>query len=93
MRIVNRPGDPGGTEMQLAAVMVEGKGFVYFLPPGTNKAQLGAPHFVATPGVIFGDLAPLAYDMNGKFSEFVNPAFAGHEELKTAPSGERGVAA
>ncbi len=82
MRITNRPGDPGGTEMRLAAVLKGERPAVYFLPPGVDKAQPNSPHFIAASGVVFGDMAPLAYNMDQNFSEFVNPAFADAEELK-----------
>ena len=82
MKITGRPGDPGGVEMRLAIVQKGEQASVYFLPPGTNKAQLNAPHFVVAPGTYFGDLDSLVYDMNQRFSEFVCRDFADGEELK-----------
>ncbi len=82
MKIVKRPDDQGGAEMRLAVVEENGRLLVYFLPPGTDKAQRNAPHFIAGQGIIFGNLAPLVDSFNTTISEFVCPDFADGEKLK-----------
>ncbi len=82
MKIVQRRGDESGAEMKLGIVEKDGRMFVYFQKPGTDKAQLNGPHFIAASGIVFGDLELAVYHMNQNFSEFVNPAFADGEELK-----------
>ena len=83
MRIVNQRGRPGGAEVELAVVQVEGQTLVYFSPAGATRVQLRGPHFVVAPSVPYGLVQSNVDTLRNLFSEFVCPDFADREELKT----------
>ena len=82
MKIVSRQGDESGAEFTLGIVQKGDRLFVYFLPPGANKANLNEPHFVIAPGVMYGDLATQVDYFSSVIAKFVCPNFADSEELK-----------
>ena len=82
MKIVQLRGDESGSDMKLCVVQTDGRLFIYFQKPGTDKADIGAPYFVIKPGVTYGDITDLVFSLNITIEQFICPNFADGEELK-----------